>query len=317
MHGRPLIRPLIPYSCLTDPSGRVTAYEHDALGRPIAIRRPDGSVLRFGHDANGNMSLLVNPSEVSHEFSFNRVNLPSSYRTPLSGSYQYRYDRDRRPLETIFPSGRVVRHTYDKGLLSRTTTPEGEIDFGYLCGGKIGTITARGEGLSYTYDGSLLTSEKSSGGLNQSLSYRYNNDFQPVEAVYAGAAIAYGYDADGLLTQAGDFTIARHAGNGLPLQVSGQGLEISRAFTGYGELAGQSVSVGGGAVSAFNLARDASGRIVRRNEAFGGAAAVYDYLYDANGRLLKVLKDTVPVEEYAYDEAGTRIFERSSLRCHR
>ena len=46
----------------------------------------------------------------------------------------------------------------------------------------------------------------------------------------------------------------------------------------------------------------------------GGIAAVYDYLYDANGRLLKVLKDNVPVEEYAYDENGTRVFEMNTLR---
>jgi RHS repeat-associated protein len=153
-----------------------------------------------------------------------------------------------------------------------------------------------------------------SGSLNQVLSFRYNNDFQPVEAAYAGASTGYGYDADGLLIQAGGYSIARHAGNGLPLEVSGQGFVMNRAFNGYGELSGQSVSVGGRDPSAFNLARDASGRITRRSEAFGGAAAAYDYFYDANGRLTKVLKEGLPAEEYAYDETGTRIYEKNTRR---
>ncbi len=299
---------------VTDPTGRRITYEHDAIGRLIAVKRPDGSAAGFDYDANGNMTLLVTPAEVAHEFDFNRVNLKSSYLTPLSGSYQYRYDRDRRPLETLFPSGRVIRHTYHRGVLVHTQTPEGQIDYGYRCGGEIGSITARGEGLSYTYDGSLLISESSSGSLNQTLVYSYNNDFKPVEAAYAGVSTSYGYDADGLLVQAGDYSIERHAGNGLPLQVSGQGLVINRVFNGYGELAGQAVSVGGGAKSAFNLARGASGRITGKSESFVGVAAVYGYIYDANGRLTKVLKEGLPVEEYAYDEAGTRIYEKNTLR---
>jgi RHS repeat-associated protein len=53
---------------------------------------------------------------------------------------------------------------------------------------------------------------------------------------------------------------------------------------------------------------------VRKTEAAGGPASSYDYVYDANGRLFRVLKDGVPVEEYAYDENGTRVFEMNTLR---
>ena len=70
----------------------------------------------------------------------------------------------------------------------------------------------------------------------------------------------------------------------------------------------------GKAVSSWSLTRDNTGRITRRSEAVGGNFATYDYIYDANGRLLKVLKDNVPVEEYAYDENGARIFEMNTLR---
>jgi YD repeat-containing protein len=214
----------------------------------------------------------------------------------------------------VFPSGRIVRNVYDKGRLARTETPEGNLYYNYLCGSKVGSITKDGEGIGYTYDGSLLTSETLSGSLNQTLSYSYDNDFARVQAVYAGAATGYWYDKDGLLTQAGAFAIARDAGNGLPVTVADGRLALNRGFNGYGELASQAVAVNGKGLSSWSLLRDNTGRITRRSEAVGGVSTVYDYLYDVNGRLLKVLKDNVAVEEYAYDENGTRIFEMNTLR---
>ena len=299
---------------LTDSLGRQTRYEYDAVGRVTGVSRPDGSFVDFARDANGKLTVLVNPSGVAHKFGYNKVNRPSAYTTPLSGSYQYRYDRDRRPTETVLPSGRIIRNVYDQGRLVRTEIPEGTAYFDYLCGSKLGSITKSGEGISYTYDGSLLTSETSSGSLNQAVSYSYNNDFARVQATYAGQATGYGYDNDGLLTQAGPFAILRHAGNGLPVSVSGAGLQLNRGFNGHGEVASQSVAVSGKAVSSWSLSRDNAGRIVRKAEAAGGPASSYDYAYDANGRLIRVLKDSVPVEEYAYDENGTRIFEMNTLR---
>jgi hypothetical protein len=90
-----------------------------------------------------------------------------------------------------------------------------------------------------------LSAENSSGSLNQVLSYSYNNDFALIQAVYAGQATGCGFDNDGLLTQAGAFAITRHAGNGLPLTVSGAGLELTRRFNDHGEVASQAVAVAG------------------------------------------------------------------------
>jgi hypothetical protein len=70
---------------------------------------------------------------------------------------------------------------------------------------------------------------------------------------------------------------------------------LNRGFDGYGEVASQSIAVSGKAVSSWSLSRDSSGRITRRSEAIGASSAAYDYRYDENGRLLKVLKDNVPV----------------------
>jgi hypothetical protein len=53
---------------------------------------------------------------------------------------------------------------------------------------------------------------------------------------------------------------------------------------------------------------------IEENKCF---SAVIQHVYcfiDSIPRALRVLKDGVPVEEYAYDENGTRIFEMNSLR---
>jgi hypothetical protein len=103
------------------------------------VLRPDQSRFDFAYEANGNLTLLVNLAGIEHRFGYNRVNHRSGYTKPLSGSYVYPYDRDRRPTETLLPSGRLVRNVYDHGRLIATATPERRIDFSYLCGSKVGS----------------------------------------------------------------------------------------------------------------------------------------------------------------------------------
>ena len=196
---------------LTDPGGYTTSYTHDAVGRTTGISRPDGSALGFTYDKNGNMTVLTNPSTISHDFGYNKVNLNSSYQTPLSGSYTYVYDKDRRLKQTNFPSGNQINNIYANGRLGQIQTPEGNIDFTYLCGTKVGSITKGSESITYGYDGKLVTSETLSGTLNQAFGYSYNDDFNLTSLTYADVTESYTYDNDGLLTGTGSFTITRNA----------------------------------------------------------------------------------------------------------
>jgi RHS repeat-associated protein len=153
-----------------------------------------------------------------------------------------------------------------------------------------------------------------SGTLNQSLDYTYNDDFNLTSLTYAGVTESYAYDNDGLLTAAGNFTISRNAGNGLPETVTGGALSLSRTFNGYAEVEAQDYSIGGQNLTSWNLTRDDNGRVTNKSENFGGTTSNYDYTYDAMGRLLTVTKDNTLVEEYQYDANGTRIYEMNSLR---
>jgi YD repeat-containing protein len=250
---------------------RTTTYDHDPLGRVTGIHRPDNSLVSFAFDNNGNMTMLTNPTTVNHGFGYNKVDKKTSYQTPLSGNYQYLYDRDRRLTDIIFPSGRRIANIYSNGRLSQTQTPEGNIDFSYLCATKIGSVTKGSESISYGYDGPLVTSETTSGTLGTTLSYAYNNDFNLTGLTYAGAAESYAYDNDGLLTGAGGFTITRNASNGLPEVVTDTTYSLSRTFSAFGEVDAESLTVSAQSPYAYSLTRDLSGRITNKSETAAGS----------------------------------------------
>ncbi|MEJ2428208.1 MAG: RHS repeat-associated core domain-containing protein [Deltaproteobacteria bacterium] len=301
---------------VTDPENETTSYLYDPVGRITRISRPDKSSVAFTYDKNGNMTVLTNPATIDHIFDHDLVNLNSSYQAPLSGSYVYLYDKDRRLMQVKFPSGKQINNLYGNGRLEQiqTPTPEANIYLTYLCGNKVDTITKGTEVISYGYDGSLVTAENLNGTLNESLIYTYNNDFNLITLTYAGGLGAYGYDNDGLLTSAGGFTISRNSGNGLPESVAGGALNLSRTFNGYGEVAGQDFIVGGQGVTSWSLTRDSGGRITSKTESVAGVTSNYTYSYDPMGRLLTVTKDGNLVEEYQYDSVGTRTYEMNSLR---
>ena len=299
---------------IIDSEGQITSYEYDPIGRIIGINRPDGNFVDFSYDANGNMTVLMNPAGTEHTFGYNRVNLNSSYTTPGSGSYSYVYDQDRRLILTNFPSGKQISNIHENGLLVQTQTPEGNIDYSYLCSTKIESITKGAESITYSYDGKLVSSERLSGTLNQSLGYTHNDDFDVSSFTYVGQTENYSYDNDGLLTAAGDFTISRNVENGMPESIVGGTFNLTRSFNGYGEVAGQGADVNSQNVASWNLSSNNNGQIIQKIESAGGVTSEYSYTYDSMGRLLTVTKDGILSEEYRYDPNGTRNYEMNILR---
>jgi len=299
---------------ITDPAGFTTTYDYDPVGRVIAAHRPDGSSLWHTYDGNGNMEVLTTPSDVDHIFSYNTVNSNDYYQTPLSGGYSYVYDRDRRLIRTNYPSGAQINNIYDKTRLVQIRTPEGTIDYNYLCGTKVGSITDGTDTVVYDYDGTLITREALSGTIDQTLSYIYNSDFAMNNFAYAGATEAYRYDNDGLLIGSGRFTISRNLDNGLPESVTDSNMVLDRSFNGYGEVDRESYGVAGSGIVAWDVIRDDNGRITDKTEMIGGSTEDFSYTYDSLGRLLTVTKESILIEEYQYGDNGARIYEMNNLR---
>ncbi|MCG6910469.1 MAG: hypothetical protein LJE94_10145, partial [Deltaproteobacteria bacterium] len=299
---------------VTGPENQTTAYTYDEVGRVIRLDRPDNTSLWFSYDLNGNMTVMINPSDAAHHFGFNAVNLNDAYITPLSGSYHYEYDLDRRLSRVDFPSGKRISNIFSEGRLVQVQTPEGNIDYTYLCGTKVDTITKGEEAITFAYDGPLMTAVTAGGALNQAIYLGYDDNFKVISADYAGAAESITYDSDGLMTGVGNFSIVRNPDNGLPEAVSGGNYNLARTFNGFGEISGEDATICALGVNTWHIVRDPNGRIVNRSEVAGGVDADYSYTYDPLGRLLTVTRDGALIEEYRYGLNGSRTYEFNLLR---
>ncbi len=294
---------------ITDPEDNITSFAYDDSGRPVTITRPDLTTVNFTYDGNGNMTVLRNPFNIDHSYGFDLINSIVSYNTPLSGEYRYEYDNDKRLLKKTFPSGRELINVYDTINLSQIQTPEGNINYSYLCSSKIGTITKGTESIEYGYDGKLLTSVTTAGTLNSTVLYTYNSDYNISGLTYAGLTDNITYDTDRLITGSGSFSVTRDTGNGMPLSVSDGNYNLTRTFNGYGEIESRSEVVNSISISSSSLTRDNNGRIVGRSETIDGTTSSYIYTYDSLGHLLTVTKDSILIEEYQYNNNGSRVYE--------
>jgi len=175
-------------------------------------------------------------------------------------------------------------------------------------------VSKGGESSSYTYDGSLLLTDTRAGTMNALIDYTYNSDLQIDSIGYADASESFLYDNDGLLTDAGAYSITRDAANGLPESVTDSTVTQGRDFSSYGEVDGIDYTVGATAPYSWSVVRDNAGRITQKVENIGVDSVTWDYTYDLMGRLETVYKDNALAEAYIYDDQGNRLEEINVLR---
>ncbi len=109
-----------------------------------------------------------------------------------------------------------------------------------------------------------------------SVNRNYNSDFNLTELKVNGLdPVAFQYDNDQLLTQAGSLTLSRSAQNGLLTGTALGGLTDSYSYNGFGEVT-------------------------------GGSSNTFDYAYDVAERLVEVKQNGIVQSSYGYDSNGNR-----------
>ncbi len=301
---------------LTDALGRTVQYKYDAAGRITQQTFPDARQVAFTYDSDGNLTSLTPPGQPAHVFHYDKINQPSDYvPPPISGSGTnstvYSYNLDRQLKSISRPDGQAVAFTYNSGgHLSKLTTPNGDSTYGYdaTTGKLLAVTTPDNSTLSYSYNGALLTKTAWSGTITGNVGFTYDNDFR-VTALTVNDVnpIAYSYDADSLLTNAGALTLSRSSQNGLLSGTTLGNIHDSISYNGFGETSSYEAMYSSSSLLRFEYDRDPLGRITQKRETNGGVLHTYDYSYDLAGRLTTVKKDGVAQESYGYDDNGNRI----------
>jgi RHS repeat-associated protein len=175
--------------------------------------------------------------------------------------------------------------------------------------GRLSSITApEGVMLKFAYDGALLTTETWAGPVTGSINRSYNVDFEIIsDKVFGSPPIAYKYDADGLLIQAGELFLMRSPLNSL---ITGTKLGgISETFTDniFGELVESATVFNGLPLLENRLTHDKLGRITARTETIEGITTNYKYDYNLAGQLVKVIKNDSTNAVYTNDSNNNRI----------
>jgi RHS repeat-associated protein len=301
---------------LTDPLSRTVSFGYDAAGRVTSQTLPDSRVIQTSYDANGNVASLTPPSRPAHAFTYTPVDLEAMYTPPDLGigtvATTYTYNADRQLTQVQRPDGQTLTLNYEPtgGRLGSLTAPTGLTTFTYHpTTGNLATIASPGGvGMSYTYDGSLLTGTTWTGPVAGSVSRTYDTDFRvATESVNAANPITFQYDPDSILTQAGSLALTRHAQHGLLTGTSLGGVTDAYAYSTFGELATYQASYSGSPVLGVTYTRDALGRITQKVETIGGVTATTVYGYDTAGRLMDVTLDGTLIAHYEYDGNGNRV----------
>ncbi len=109
----------------------------------------------------------------------------------------------------------------------------------------------------------------------------YDNSFRPISQSIGGAhVVAFSYDADELLTQAGDATVVHDAINGLLSTVTVGDTQSSLAYNGFGEPETMTYTNSSGLLYEESHVRDAIGRITESVETTGSGSKTWEFGYD-------------------------------------
>ena len=298
---------------VTDPEGGSTSLTYDAAGRPVSQTLPGGRTVAFAYDPSGNVTSLVPPSRPGHAFMYTALNRVASYTPPDVGdgapSTAYTYDLDRALTRVLRPNGEAVDLTYDNfGRLSILSAPGAALSYAYDAANRpTSIIVAGGLRVASAYDGFLPVRETVSGAVAGDVVRTYDSGLRLTGHSVNGSAVAFAYDSDDLLIEAGALSLTRGAQHGLITGTSLGTVTTALSYSGFAELSRLSADAGTSRLYDARYTRDLLGRITQKVETIGGVMDTYEFTYDVAGRLVHVRRNGALVETYAYDANGNRI----------
>jgi RHS repeat-associated protein len=294
---------------------RTNRYTYNGAGRLQQITLADGRVASFQSDAEFNLISVTPPGRPAHHFDYNALGLATNYTPPivsgLNESVRYQYDADRALTRVSLPDGQNVGFTRGPGgriaQLALGSGPTLTYAYDPSTGLPTNIVSTTGDSLRFTYQGSFPTNVTWSGSITGSVAVTLNTDFQPASQTVNGASpIAFTYDHDTLLTQAGNLTLSRNT-NGFMTATTLGIVTDARQFDDRGLLTNYVAKVNGTSVWSVALGYDFVDRLTNKVETISGVTRTLGYAYDVANRLKEVRQNGALVTTYSYDANGNRL----------
>ncbi len=305
-------------SSIDTPLGTPTASftGRDNAGRATQETLLGNRVVNLGYDLNGNMTSLRMPLDsggnYEHDFTPNVGDLLQTYTPPGGASTSYTYDMDGALLSDAPPGATPITYSYDAGgrLQNMTYSDPAHgavsVDYAYYppqdpAAGHVHTIVAQDGSmptvtLTEAYDGSLMTSEATTGPFSHGVEYGYyDKTWRLSDRTLDNdqtTLVHYDYDDDGAIHQVslnGATYIVNHdSATGMLTDTSfGGTLTDSYGYdtSGYGDVTSYDFKANGQSLFKIDYGRDpATGRLDTKNETYaGGGTCNWTYTYDPGG----------------------------------
>jgi RHS repeat-associated protein len=299
----------------SDPLGRTNQYSYDGAGRLQQLTLADGQVANFQSDAEFHLTAVTPPGRPSHRFFYNTVGLVTNYVPPavnnVDESVHYGYDADRNLTRISLPDGQSVLFTRGPGgridQLVLGSGPTQTYAYSPNNGLPTNVASTTGDSLRWNYESFFITSTTWSGTITGSVSLTLNANFLPASQTVNGLTIAYSYDRDQLLTQAGNLTVTNDPVSGFITGTSLGSVTDQRQFDDRGLLTNYAARVSGTSVWSVALAYDLADRLTNKVQTVGGTTRTFGYVYDVAGRLQQVWQNGALAASYTYDANGNRL----------
>jgi RHS repeat-associated protein len=299
-------------SVMTDAAGRETRYAYSGALRPTEVRLPGVGLLGLETDASGNVTRVTSPGGRRHGYGYDLADQETSYGAPeLAGvkAQTYQYSPGLLLTSGTHPDGtQSVLRRDEAGRVVGVSAPWGETAYWRTVGtGQLTTVTRNGQQLEYRYDGALLTSEAASGVVSGVVSRVFDSFFRITSLAVNGAAVAYGYDEDGLLVSAGPVVLTRSAATGQVMSTQVGKTRTTYGYDAYGALTSLETSVASVPIFREDVTFDMGGNVAGKSVTVKGVGSRSEYSYDEALRLTTEKRDGAASGSWTYDAEGNRL----------
>ena len=261
---------------------------YDLMGRVQEISNDD-AVYRFEYDEEGRILALHRPSPNSSGDVLTLMGFEYNLDTQLSsildasGEERLRYEYDE--------FGRPVNASGSNYNVSQTYADVSGLLIGYQ---RVGESAEDNVNNSLTWQGDLLADFITSGAVEGSVSYSYDDYFyRSGETVYWNNDFVsrdVAYNVDGVLNSRGSYSVTRTADSGLVDRAVVGDVEQTLTYNGFGEVVGHAYAriSTGEILLEETISRNPAGHLSSRNERWFGSERSFAYAYDSRRRLTGV-----------------------------